>query len=128
MALWTALPRFRGDASERTFVYRVAHNTAIRFTTKRTWRARHEQQVDPISEPPSDENPEADVIDRQRRERLWGAVRDLPMSDRQLMVLHLEGLAATEIAGVTGLSAGNVATKLSRIRQRLVMAVRGEER
>ena len=34
LALWTALPRFRGDASERTWVYRVAHNTAIRFVTK----------------------------------------------------------------------------------------------
>src|SRR5947207_202946 len=31
MGLWTALPHFRGDASERTWLYRVAHNTAISF-------------------------------------------------------------------------------------------------
>ena len=29
LGLWTALPQFRGDASERTWVYRVAHNTAL---------------------------------------------------------------------------------------------------
>ena len=29
VALWQALPRYRGGASPRTFVYRIAHNTAI---------------------------------------------------------------------------------------------------
>src|ERR1700724_2356569 len=29
MALWQALPRFRGECSERTFVFRIAHNRAI---------------------------------------------------------------------------------------------------
>src|SRR5262245_25908788 len=26
MALWLALPKFRGDCSERTFLFRIAHN------------------------------------------------------------------------------------------------------
>ena len=29
LALWQALPRFRGEASVRTFVARIAHNRAI---------------------------------------------------------------------------------------------------
>src|SRR5215471_15292356 len=29
-ALWTALPRFRNESSERTFVFRIALNRAIR--------------------------------------------------------------------------------------------------
>ena len=69
LALWTALPLFRGEASERTFVYRVAHDTAVRFTTKRTWRSRHEHQVDVVHEPASSANPEGGLIDQQRRER-----------------------------------------------------------
>jgi RNA polymerase sigma factor (sigma-70 family) len=39
LALWTALPRFRGDSSERTWVYRVAHNTAITFVSQHRRRA-----------------------------------------------------------------------------------------
>ena len=35
MALWRALPRFRGEASLRTFVLQVAHNRAITFATRR---------------------------------------------------------------------------------------------
>jgi RNA polymerase sigma factor (sigma-70 family) len=29
LALWTALPRFRGECSMRTFVYRIAHNRSL---------------------------------------------------------------------------------------------------
>jgi RNA polymerase sigma factor (sigma-70 family) len=28
LALWTALPQFRGDASKGTWLYRIANNTA----------------------------------------------------------------------------------------------------
>jgi RNA polymerase sigma factor (sigma-70 family) len=127
LALWTALPLFRGDASERTWLYRVAHNTAIRFTTRRTRRARHENPGDAGLEPVSSANPEHDAIDGQQRRRLWEAVQGLALPDRQLVLLHLEGLSAAEIETVTGLSAGNVATRLTRARQKLAADIRREE-
>jgi RNA polymerase sigma-70 factor (ECF subfamily) len=34
LAIWKAMPSYRGDASERTWVYSIAHNVAA------TWRAR----------------------------------------------------------------------------------------
>ena len=124
MALWTALPRFRGDASERTWVYRVAHNTAISFVASRQRRSR-EQSGDPPPEMVSTANPERAAIEQQRREHLWSAVQDLPLPDRQVMVLHLEGLSAVEIEAVTGLSPGAIATRLTRIRQKLASRLRG---
>jgi DNA-directed RNA polymerase specialized sigma24 family protein len=33
LAIWKAIPRFRGDSSERTWVYRIAHNVAITSAT-----------------------------------------------------------------------------------------------
>ena len=127
LALWTALPRFRGDSSERTWVYRVAHNTAISFATSRRRRSR-EQPGDPPPEPQSPTNPERAAIEQQRRDQLWSAVHDLPIADRQVIVLHLEGLSAAEIEAVTGLTAGAVATRLTRIRQKLAASIRGSER
>ena len=123
MALWTALPRFRGDASERTWVYRVAHNTAISFVASRRRRSR-EQPGDPPHEMVSTANPERAAIELQRREQLWSAVQDLSLPDRQVMVLHLEGLSAAEIEAVTGLTAGAIATRLTRIRQKLTARLR----
>ena len=29
LAIWQALPHFRGECSERTFVYRIAHNRGL---------------------------------------------------------------------------------------------------
>jgi RNA polymerase sigma factor (sigma-70 family) len=34
LAVWRALPAFRGEASVRTWLYRIAHKVAL------TWRAR----------------------------------------------------------------------------------------
>lgn len=46
--------------------------------------------------------------------RLQGAVRGLPLAQRQVMVLALEGLDHHEIARVLGISSGNVAVRLHR--------------
>jgi RNA polymerase sigma-70 factor (ECF subfamily) len=127
LALWTALPRFRGDCSERTWVYRVAHNTAVSFLAGSLKRSRRELPVSQAEEPFSHLDPEADAIDRQRRQRLWGAIRELPLNDRQIVVLYLEGFSAAEIEAVTGVSQGNVATKLTRMRQRLAARIRDTE-
>jgi RNA polymerase sigma-70 factor (ECF subfamily) len=127
LALWTALPLFRGDASERTWLYRVAHNTAIRFTTRRLRRTRYEQPDDGMVEAASPTNPERSAIDSQQRARLWAAVRTLPLPDRRLVMLHLEGLSAAEIESVIGLSAGNVATRLTRLRRKLAATIGREQ-
>jgi DNA-directed RNA polymerase specialized sigma24 family protein len=70
---------------------------------------------------------ESTAIGAERRERLWAAVGELPLLDRQVIVLHLEGLSAAEIETVTGLSAGSIATRLTRNRQKLAASVRRQE-
>jgi RNA polymerase sigma-70 factor (ECF subfamily) len=127
LGLWTALPRFRGDASERTWLYRVAHNTAISFVTQRRRRAQREQGGTSPDTPAPEMSPESTVIEDQQRARLCAAVEELPLTDRQIVVLHFEGLSASEIEAVTGLTAGNVATRLTRARQKLAASVRGKE-
>jgi RNA polymerase sigma factor (sigma-70 family) len=126
MALWTALPRFRGDSSERTWVYRVAHNTAISFAASRQRRRVREQTNDIEREPSSSAEQEGAAIARQQRDLLWAAVQELPIAERQIIVLHLEGLSASEIQTITGVTAGAVATRLTRIRQKLAARFRPE--
>lgn len=127
LGLWTALPQFRGDASERTWLYRVAHNTAITFVAGRKRRAQREQGGPPAEFPSLSRDPESTVIDDQQKDRLWAAVAELPVTDRQIVVLHFEGLSAGEIEAVTGLRTGNIATRLTRARQKLVARLRERE-
>ncbi len=126
MALWKALPNFRGDCSERTYVYRVAHNTALRFVVShRELTVREQGSIEAVIEPVSTDNPERDAIRNQRRQRLWQAVQNLPMVDRQIAVLHLEGLSTAEIMDVTGFSEAMIAMRLSRLRRRLATELSG---
>lgn len=37
LALWRAVPAYRGGARPSTFIYRVAHNTARRCSCYRSW-------------------------------------------------------------------------------------------
>jgi RNA polymerase sigma factor (sigma-70 family) len=76
-------------------------------------------------EPASMDNPESDAIRNQRRQRLWRAVQGLPLVDRQIALLHLEGLSTAEIMDVTGFSESMVAMRLSRLRRRLMEELNG---
>ena len=116
VAIWQALPRFRGDASERTFVFRIAHNRGCTFAARRRF---HEPLNDdaPIADPRP--GPDEALDDAQRRERLARAVRTLPDVQRQAVLLRLEGFSLSEIAALQATSEANVSVRLTRGRERL---------
>ena len=117
LAVWLALPRFRGECSERTFLFRIAHNRAVRsLAHTRSRRQKSEPETDVPDPRPS---PEADLVQQQQRERLLRAIRKLPVPFRQVVTLSLEGLDYTEAAQVLGISESNVGARLSRARQML---------
>lgn len=123
LALWRALPKFRGDASERTFIARIAHNIGVSHVRKAVARPATEA-IDTAEAWPdalADERPQPDQAtdDAQRRALLQDAVRALPLSLRAVMTLHLEGFGNSEIAQTLSLSAGNVGVRLSRAKGQL---------
>jgi RNA polymerase sigma-70 factor (ECF subfamily) len=116
LAIWRALPRFRGDASERTFVFRIAHNRGCTFLAR---RRPLEALVDeaPIADPR--QGPDADLDDARKRDRLAAAVRQLPGTLRQAVLLRLEGFSLADIAATQATSEANVSVRLTRARDRL---------
>ncbi len=125
LAIWRALPRFRGEASQRTFVLRIAHNRAVTHSTRRRPPALELSEAGPLADPAAD--PEAEMSRRQRHARLEAALHRLPIAMRQILTLALEGLAHRDIADVLGISENNVAVRLSRARDRLRRELRQEE-
>jgi RNA polymerase sigma-70 factor (ECF subfamily) len=122
-AIWTALPRFRGDSSERTWVYRIAHNIAISASVRSRRRTQRETLLrqDTISK---SLDPEAQSLESEQRRLLIEAVRSIRGLDKQIIVLHLEGLTNGELAEVVGLTEGAVATRLTRVRTQLAQFVK----
>ena len=121
VALWRSLARFDGRCSLRTWVYRVAHNTATSKVLRPQTNAPSIVALDDSLESIAAAASEEEVLDRRRAlERLDGLISLLRPLDRQVMLLYLEQLDAASIAEITGLSAANVATKVRRIKQLLI--------
>jgi len=112
LAIWRALPAFRGDSSVRTFVARIATNRAITHAVRASRQPRSVELSEHM--PASGDSPERRAITRDRGAKLASAVRALPLPYRQTAMLALEGLTPKEIADVLGISANAVAIRLSR--------------
>jgi RNA polymerase sigma-70 factor (ECF subfamily) len=117
-AVWRALPRFRDECSERTFIFRIAHNRAVSHVDH--WQRRRTDALDDDATfLAPDPDPEDALSQQQRHERLRRAVQSLPISMRQVVVLALEGLTHAEIAAILGITDNNVAVRLTRARAEL---------
>lgn len=117
LALWRAAPTWRGEASMRTFVARVAHN---RGASHVVGRKRHPGTDTLTAELPDHGNgPETYAQLQQKSAHLQNAVRALPLNLRQTVTLAFEGFSHQEIADTLGTSANNIAVRLNRARKAL---------
>ena len=116
LALWRSFAGWKGQCSLRTWVYRVAHNVAASHVIQQ--RRAKAQVLTSIEElehlPDPSVNRSADI--RHALERLLGLVQSLKPLDRQVILSYLEGMDAASIGEIVGLSPGNVATKIHRIK------------
>lgn len=129
LAVWRALPSFRAECSDRTFVFRVAHNRGLTFAERvRRPEANRERDETARDNAPSDApSPEERLGDERRRDALFAAIRGLQPGARACVTLALEGLSHEEIAEVVGITANAVGVRLSRARDQLRRALQQEE-
>ncbi len=111
-AIWRALPSFRHESSEKTFVMRIATNRALSHLAARPPAADGLDAAEGLA----DTMPRPDELAARMESaaRLQGVVRNLALPLRQVMVLAFEGLSNEDIASVLGLTAGNVGVRLHR--------------
>lgn len=118
VAVWQASTKFEGRSSFKTFALRVAHNRAISHVARESRR--------PVSAPLLDTHPDPGVgpeqlVEKQsEQEQLLSAIRQLPVAQRQILGLALEGLSYQEIAEVLGITANNVGVRLNRAKKQLM--------
>jgi RNA polymerase sigma-70 factor (ECF subfamily) len=118
LALWRSFARFRGECALRTWVYRVAHNTAATHVVRHK-RAGLLQLVslEELAAMPHEIDGErladaAGVIEKVRM-----IVERLKAMDRDVLLLYLEGLEAADIAEVLGISPNHVSQKILRTKK-----------
>ena len=109
---WQAIDKFRGQASYKTWVYRITVNTCLQHL-----RRHHKQIRVPLSNqlaiaapPPASLNP---------YQPLYQAIGQLGEVDRLVIMLVLDELSYEEIARITGLAAGTLRVRIYRIKKSL---------
>jgi len=115
MGIWQALPRFRGECSERTFLFRIAHNRGIAYLARFRSPMQGVDEETEVRDPAPD--PEFELAREETAERLRRAIHRLPLVYRQVVTPALEDLGYGEIAEVLGISESKVGVRLSRARQ-----------
>ena len=122
LAVWKAVPAFRGRSKDTTYLYRVCHNAALVWVRgERNFKRRNDAFATYHDVGVEDRCSNQDT----RLSRLYSAIRDLRPVDRSLILLSLDGLSYREMSDVMGISESNVGAKLSRIRTRLAETMKG---
>ncbi len=115
--LWRAFFTYDGKRNFSTWMYRIALNVAISSVRQKKNSLQYSVPLDE-----SHHNIEADITDSKDQERincLQRFIAQLDTLNRALMLLYLEDHSYREIAEIVGISETNVATKISRLKQRI---------
>src|ERR1700733_5385507 len=85
VALWRSFAYFEDQCSERSWVYRVAHNVAVsHLIARRRLRAETLVALEDVSDLAGTADPEAETAARRMTDRLLATIHRLKPADRQV--------------------------------------------
>jgi RNA polymerase sigma factor (sigma-70 family) len=115
--LWKSAERFNEDYKFSTWMYRVALNVAISYYRKEQ-KSKH---IILLAENPIDIEDAAEATNdaQENINHLQRFISELNELERALMLLYLEEKSYNEIADIVGISETNVATRISRVKEKL---------
>ena len=143
LKIYRHFARFRGEASLKTWICRIAINQAR--STERWWRRRQRGKTASLDAPlglnddddrcmgdvlESDAvSPEAEALSREQGKRIEAGLGGLKKDFRIAVILRdIEGLTYEEIAYVTEVSVGTVKSRIARGREMLREAIQKTEK
>ncbi|MGH9906740.1 MAG: RNA polymerase sigma factor, partial [Pyrinomonadaceae bacterium] len=121
--VYGSLSRYRAEFKFSTWIYKIAHNSAVDHLRRGAGRERslnagiegdgYELPIESGSLSPEQESERT-----ERRLEIESVVRSLPSAYRELIILrHSQDLTYEEIVDVTGLPLGTVKNRLFRARE-----------
>jgi RNA polymerase sigma-70 factor (ECF subfamily) len=116
--VWANIKGFKGESAFATWLYRITVNTCLSLQRREARRQKSEVEWETsyLSESPGgDADPEAAVLNSERRQEVRVALGQVRAEHRVALVLrHMEGLSYSEIAEVLDVPDGTAKGWVSR--------------
>ncbi len=112
--LWKGYPKFRGESSVKTWLWRVSLNTCCAISRGEKRKA-----------PTVPLGIESDILSTgndessQQIKMLYDRINKLEVFDRAIILLWLESMSYDEIAAIVGITTSAVTSRLFRIKEQL---------
>ena len=110
--IWHSIPGFRKESSVNTWLYRIALNTAIKWTKKER-KHSHSETLEGVQHILQEGRMQTD----ERLQWLYGEIYKLDEIDRSVTLLLLDGFSYKEMASILGITESNVGVKINRIKK-----------
>ena len=117
VAIWRSLPRFNHKSSIKTYILSIAHNRAISHVARHVREGYSTSIEDVVLK--GTHCPVNELESKQSINQLMNAMHKLPVMQRQLLGLALEGLSYDDIADILGITVNNVGVRLNRAKKAL---------
>lgn len=117
--IWRGIRNFRGESSERSWIYRVTLNSCL-STIRKQSRHRHESLEELYDFIATDDS------DKEAMEYLHRAIGTLNPQEKAIIMMWLDELSYDDIAAAMGLNRNTIATKIRRIKDKIAKEYKKE--
>ena len=111
--LWKGFPKFRGESTYSTWIWRVSLNTC------NSQERRKKRNVETVPLTIDIDLYNDDDTKSRQIQMLYERISRLEPFDRAIILLWLENMTYEDIADIMGISLANVTTRLFRIKEQL---------
>lgn len=116
LQLYRSIPNFKAESAISTWLYRIALNTAIKWSAKEKKHANRHKDIGAMINVLQ----AADEREDGRVTWLYAQIKKLNEIDRSLTLLLLAGYSYKDMSEMTGISESNIGVKIHRIKKQLV--------
>jgi RNA polymerase sigma-70 factor (ECF subfamily) len=121
--VWNALPEYRGEASYKTWIYRITVNTCL----LQIRREKNRQRL-PLEKVAHVVEADTTHHTNEHEKILYTAIGQLEEVDRLIIMMVLEEEEYEEIARIIGVTENNLRVKIHRIKVKLKTLIENERK